>query len=77
MNCYYLAIFACCREIWFAKKHSNCVGANSVEEATQKFELAAKEQQKKEEQQLDLEQQNIELKELIKELHEKISGLTK
>ena len=41
MNCYYLVIFACCREIWLEDKHVNCVGAKSLEEAIKKIELLA------------------------------------
>ena len=34
LNCYYIVLFACCRGIWDPIKHTNCVGAKCVEEAT-------------------------------------------
>ena len=36
-NCYFVAIFACCREAFLHKFHCDCVGANSLAEAKQKF----------------------------------------
>ena len=56
MNCYYISIFACCREIWIAKNHSNCVGASSLLEAKEKIDRDNEEQQKREEQKETLEQ---------------------
>ena len=29
MNCYFVAVFACCREIFVHRNHSNCVSATS------------------------------------------------
>ena len=29
LNCYFITIFACCREIFSAKTHTNCIAANS------------------------------------------------
>ena len=40
-NGYFVAAFACCREIWLEEKHANCVGAKSLEEAIKKIELIA------------------------------------
>ena len=32
-NCYFVCIFACCRELYSPQDHSNCVGALSIEDA--------------------------------------------
>ena len=73
MNCYYISIFACCREIWMAKKHADCVGANSLLEAKEKIDQVNEEQQMKEEQKLTLEQYVEELKKENQRLRQKLS----
>ena len=30
MNCYFVAVFACCREIFVQSRHCNCLGASSL-----------------------------------------------
>ena len=42
-NCYFISIFACCRELFFPHKHTNCVSASSIAEAEQKIEQVNKE----------------------------------
>ena len=49
-NCYFISIFACCREIFMPKKHNNCIAANSVKEAEEKFEAIEQEELKKNQQ---------------------------
>ena len=73
MNCYYISVFACCREIWLAKKHANCVGANSLEEAQQKIDKVNEEHKKKEEQKISLEQYVEKLKQENQRLKEKLA----
>ena len=37
MQCYVIVIFACCRELYSIKNHSDCIEANSLNEAIEKF----------------------------------------
>ena len=72
-NCYFIALFAGCREVHQHKYHINCIGASSQAEAKQKL-LATEEEKKKkrllypptiEEEIEELKQANADLKELI------------
>ena len=44
-NCYFISIFACCREKWLPEQHNNCIGARSKDEAEQKFIQIAQEEE--------------------------------
>ena len=36
-NGYFIALFACCRELYSVNRHGRCIGARSVEEARNEF----------------------------------------
>ena len=44
-NCYFISVFACCREKWLPDKHTNCIGARSKDEAEQKIQQIALEEE--------------------------------
>ena len=46
-NCYFIALFASCREVFRWNFHCDCIAANSLEEAKQKFKATKEEQEKK------------------------------
>ena len=46
-NCYFVAIFATCREAFLHKVHCGCVEANSIAEAKQKFKKIEEEEKLK------------------------------
>ena len=47
LNCYFIALFAGCREVHRPFFHCNCIGSNSLTEAKQKFISIAEEEEKK------------------------------
>ena len=40
-NCYFIVMFTCCREIWIANNHTNCVKANSIPDTEQLIDKIA------------------------------------
>ena len=46
-NCYFIALFAGCREIYRHIYHNGCVGASTKVEAEQKFKAIKNEEEKK------------------------------
>ena len=56
MNCYFISIFACCREIFDALIHTGCITADSLADAMQKLETAKQENEKKKELELSPEE---------------------
>ena len=55
MNCYFISLFACCREIFAAKKHRNCIAASSIADAEEKFNKAMLETELQKNQSVDQE----------------------
>ena len=74
-NCYFIALFAGCREVHRYKYHINCISANSQAEAKQKIQATEEEAKKKrllfpptmEELIEEIKQANTDLKEKVSE----------
>ena len=62
LNCYFAAVFACCREIYDLSKHCNCISANSYDEAEKIFIAEDKEKERKMLEQSSIEEENKRLK---------------
>ena len=73
MNCYFVSIFACCRENFLPHKHTNCVEAKSIAEAEKIIEQKNKQKAEEEEQKRTVEEENIVLKKKIEELKRQVN----
>ena len=61
-NCYFVSVFACCREIFLPHKHTDCVEAKSIEEAIEKIQIIEQSENEKKEQERTLEEEIKDLR---------------
>ena len=59
---YFVACFACCREIYLWKSHSGCIAATSKAEAEKIYQEEDDAQRRIKEKQMSLEEQNARIK---------------